>query len=294
MTKQLNRLNDFYFKFLIGNERNKAIALDFINAVLGTEDSYFTDIIYVDKDEDPETEDSKQSRLDIKGVLNDNTVIELEMQALTDDYMSERSLYYWARMYGKLLNTGDKYSKLKPAVSVIILGFNHLKDEDCWHNEYQLLNVKSKNVLTKDLRIVFLELPKLRSDDVDKNNKLELWGAYFGRKLDDSVLKEESSMACVLEAENAFTADEVMQWKYEQREKFLRDQLSTQESIKRRDAKIQEMEKSIAQKEEELAQSREEIAQSKEELAQSKVENAQKDARIKELEKQLEAALAQK
>ena len=162
MTKQLNRLNDFYFKFLIGNERNKAIALDFINAVLGTEDSYFTDIIYTKKEQEPEHVGSKESRLDIKGRLNDGTVIELEMQALTDNYMSERSLYYWARMYGSMLKSGDEYEILKPAVSIIILGYEHLADEVNWCNEYQILNVNSKRPLTNDLRIVFLELPKLR------------------------------------------------------------------------------------------------------------------------------------
>ena len=109
--------------------------------------------------------------MDIKGILNDGTVIELEMQALTDGYMTERSLYYWARMYGKLLNAGDEYKSLKPAVSVIILGVNRLKEEDYWHNEYQLLNIKSKKILTNDLRIVFLELPKLHSVHVDRNNK---------------------------------------------------------------------------------------------------------------------------
>ena len=72
----INRLNDFYFKYLMGSEKNKPIALNFINAALATKDSYFTDIIYVNKNQEPEHQDEKESRLDVKGVLNDGTVVE--------------------------------------------------------------------------------------------------------------------------------------------------------------------------------------------------------------------------
>ena len=276
MSKELNRLNDFFFKFLIGNEQNKNIALNFINAVLGTEESYFTDIIYLDKDEDPETIGSKQTRLDVKGRLNDGTIIELEMQALSDSNMSERSLYYWARMYGRLLKSGEDYKELKPAISVIILGFEHLKDEENWYNEYQLLNIESKKALTKDLRIIFLELPKLNLENKEKLDKLELWGAYFGRKLEDSVLKGDKDMASVLEAEFAFTADDVREWRYEQREKFLHDQASRDGALARADAALKEK--------------LEENAQLKEDIKEQDVRIKEKDARIKELE----ALLAQK
>lgn len=236
MTEQLNRLNDFYFKYLMGNPKNKAIALDFINAALATETSYYTDIIYVNKDEDPEHEGDKQSRLDVKARLNDGSLIDLEMQALADNSMSERSLYYWSRMYSGMLKSGDDYSSLKPAISVIVLGFEHFKDEELWHNEYQVLNVRSHKLLSKDLRIIFLELPKL-NEKIDVNSMLEVWGAYFGRKLDDANLREVGNMASVLQAELEFTADEKLRYKYEQREMFLHDQRSRENQAEARGLK---------------------------------------------------------
>lgn len=74
--------------------------------------------------------------------------------------------------------------------------------------------------MSKDFHIIFLELPKLQLENKEKLGKLEIWGAYWRRKLDDSVLNGNRDMANMLEAEYAFMADEVREGKYEQREKF--------------------------------------------------------------------------
>lgn len=87
-------------------------------------------------------------------------------------------------------------------------------------------------------------------------------------------------MASVLEAEFAFTADDVREWRCEQREKFLHDQASRDGAFARAQAALKE-------KLEENAQLKEEL---KEKDAYIKEALKDKDARIKELE----ALLAQK
>ena len=237
----INRLNDFYFKYLMGSEKNKPIALNFINAALATKDSYFTDIIYVNKDQEPEHQEEKESRLDVKGVLNDGTVVELEMQAREDLDMSVRSLYYWARMYGDELVVGEDYTGLKPAVSINVLGYAN-KDEDTWHNEYRVLNIENYKELTNHLRIVFLDLVKFEARRVQEMSDLELWGAFFSRKVSDEELKEAGIMAEAMVAEKYFTADAALRYKYEQREKFLRDQRSREEYAREEGRKEKEVE----------------------------------------------------
>ena len=90
------------------------------------------------------------------------------------------------------------------------------------------------------------------------------------------MLKGDKDKASVLEAEFAFTADDVREWRYEQREKFLHDQASRDGDLARADAALKE-------KLEENAQLKEDIKE-KDDLIK------EKDARIKELE----ALLAQK
>ena len=139
--------------------------------------------------------------------------------------MSVRSLYYWARMYGDQLVVGENYKSLKHAVSINVLGYSY-EDEDTWHNEYRVLNIENHKELTNHLRIVFLDLVKFEARRVQEMSDLELWGAFFSRKVSDEELKEASIMAEAMVAEKYFTADAALRYKYEQREKFLRDQRS--------------------------------------------------------------------
>ena len=71
-----------------------------------------------------------------------------------------------------------------------------------------------------------MDLVKFEARRVQEMSDLELWGAFFSRKVSDEELKEASIMAEAMVAEKYFTADAALRYKYEQREKFLRDQRS--------------------------------------------------------------------
>ena len=60
-----NRLNDLYFKKLMGDKNRKNLTLSFLNSILNKdEQEYFTDITFLDKDNEPLTLDGKLSKLD--------------------------------------------------------------------------------------------------------------------------------------------------------------------------------------------------------------------------------------
>lgn len=45
MAQQLNRLNDVFFKYLLGDAKKKFLTLSFINGILNrTDDTLFTDL----------------------------------------------------------------------------------------------------------------------------------------------------------------------------------------------------------------------------------------------------------
>ena len=47
-TTEINRLNDFYFKYLLGNEKRKNLTIHFLNAVLyGDETPHITDVVFI-------------------------------------------------------------------------------------------------------------------------------------------------------------------------------------------------------------------------------------------------------
>ena len=60
-----NRLNDLYFKKLLGDDKRKKLTLSFLNGILNNNDKdYFTDIVFFDKDNEPSIIDGKLSKLD--------------------------------------------------------------------------------------------------------------------------------------------------------------------------------------------------------------------------------------
>ena len=228
---KFNRLNDLYFKRLLGDKNKKSLTLNFLNSILDRDaNNYFTDITFLDKDNEPETIDGKLSKLDIRADMNDGTQIEIEVQVLPFKLMAERSLYYWSKMYAEQLGKGERYKKLKKTIAINLLNFDYLTDEKDWHNIYRLLNAKSYRKLTDHMEIHFAEIPKFKLKDIRKMRASETWIAYFSGNYDDKELEELSMnkpiMKEVMDFERSFLMDKMQRREYEQREKALRDYYS--------------------------------------------------------------------
>lgn len=228
---KFNRLNDLYFKRLLGDKNKKSLTLNFLNSILDRDaNNYFTDITFLDKDNEPETIDGKLSKLDIRADMNDGTQIEIEVQVIPFKMMAERSLYYWSKMYAEQLNKKEQYRKLKKTIAINLLSFEYLIDEEDWHNIYAILNTKSHKRLTDHMEIHFLEIPKFKLKDIRKMKASETWIAYFSGEYDDKELEELSMnkpvMKEVMDFERSFLMDKIQRREYEQREKALRDYYS--------------------------------------------------------------------
>ena len=235
--ENFNRLNDLYFKKLLGDKKRKNLTLSFLNGILNKDDeNYFTDITFLDKDNEPLTLDGKLSKLDIRADLNDGTQVDIEVQVCPFKLMAERSLYYWSKMYSEQLEKGAEYKKLKKAIAINLLAFDYLEDEQEWHNIYNLLNVKSHKKLTDHIEIHFLELPKFTLKDMRKIRASEAWIAYFSGKYSKEELEEIAmttpAIKEAVEFEDTFLQDKIERRAYEQREKAIRDYYSYMNAFK--------------------------------------------------------------
>ena len=235
--ENFNRLNDLYFKKLLGDKKRKNLTLSFLNGILNKNDeNCFTDITFLDKDNEPLSLEGKLSKLDIRADLNDGTQVDIEVQVCPFKLMAERSLYYWSKMYSEQLEKGAEYKKLKKAIAINLLAFDYLEDEQDWHNIYNLLNVKSHKKLTDHIEIHFLELPKFTLKDMRKIRVSEAWIAYFSGKYSKKELEEIAmktpAIKEAVEFEDTFLQDKIERRAYEQREKAIRDYYSYMNSYK--------------------------------------------------------------
>ena len=242
-TLKINRMNDFYFKYLLGSEQRKHLTIQFLNDVLyENEETQIEDVIFLDKDQDPDFEHEKLSKLDILAQTNRGTQIDIEVQVLKHSYLSERFLYYWAGLYGSQLKEKEQYTQLKPTISIILLDFDYLP-ETAWHNIYHICNDISKQRLTDHFDMHFIEIKKFTYSDIKKLTKLGTWAAYFSNcdeKEMEVLTMSNTVMKDVAKAENAFTNDETMRYKYMLREKAIRDYYSGLDDAKQEGIEIGE------------------------------------------------------
>ncbi len=224
-----NPMNDYLFKFIFGREERKRITLSFLNAVLNLEgEDELCDISFVDRELDPLFEDDKLSRLDLFGIANDGSRINIEVQLVNLQNMEKRTLYYWAKMY-QSIHRGDDYKELNRAITINLLNFSLLPQKQA-HTMYGLYDLPSGHRLTEDIEIHFLEIPNFEVKSVREMKRLERWLAYFSNKLNETETEElamsEAAIQEAMKAEHVFMQDEIERWQYEQREKAMRDYIS--------------------------------------------------------------------
>lgn len=227
--RNCNPLNDYLFKFIFGREERKRITLNFLNAVLDLNDvEELRDITFIDRDLEPEFEEDKLSRLDLYGVANDGSRINIEVQLVNWRNMEKRTLYYWAKMY-QSIHRGEDYVRLNRAITINLLNFILLPQPKP-HTMYGLYDLQSGHRLTEDIEIHFIEVPKFEVKSIKELKRLEKWMAYFSNKLNDEEMEElamsETAIREALDAEHIFMQDDIERWQYEQREKAVRDYIS--------------------------------------------------------------------
>lgn len=160
----LNRLNDVFFKSLLGSEERKALTLNFINSILDRdENNAFIDLIFADKEVVPQRIHGKLSLLDVLAEMNDGTRVHIEVQVLLDEYMANRTLYYWGRIYGRELEAGEPYQHLRPVITIDLLNYNQFPQYDAYSHTYHIANDQNHDILTNHLEMHFIELKKFTS-----------------------------------------------------------------------------------------------------------------------------------
>lgn len=221
--------NDLLFKFVFGREERKNITLQLINDILGRDgDDAFVDLQFRNTEFSPEKQSDKLGRLDIFGILNDGSRIDIEMQVINRRNMEKRTLFYWSHMYLHFdtLRSGDDYGALKPAISINILRYNFLP-QDNPHAAYVLYNPKTQHRLTEDLEIHFLEIPKYKNKPVQSMDRIEKWLAYFANKLDEKEKEElamkDTAIKDAMQASDRYIMDDAAYREYIARESAIWD-----------------------------------------------------------------------
>lgn len=126
--------------------------------------------------------DDKTFILDINVLLNNNTIINLEMQVLDLKDWPERSLSYLARSYDNVVK-GDEYINVKPVYHIGFLNYTIFPEYPEFFAKYRMMNIKNHNVYTTKFNLCVVDLTKIElatQEDVDTG--LVYWTQVFKAK----------------------------------------------------------------------------------------------------------------
>ena len=159
------------------------------------------------------------------------------MQVRNQHNMIDRSLYYWSNLYSSSLYKRKDYIQSNRTITINILMFKLFK-EGPYHEKCVIRRDYNGEVLTEDLEMHFIQIPKCKKEDV--KTKLDGWIQFIGNISEEGVniaMKENEEIRKAKEELEYLTGDEEARRLAELREKAIRDEVTNFNGIKREIAK---------------------------------------------------------
>ncbi len=156
---------DVVFQVLFGEPGSERITKRFLENILGEK------IETIDLSKNPilrrEYKTDKLGTLDVIAKINGKENCNIEMQVGKEDFILERILYYWSRVYSKQLKKGNHYNKLERTIAILIADFELKGLEELEYiTKWKIIEEKNRKlILTDKLEIVILELKKIKGKE---------------------------------------------------------------------------------------------------------------------------------
>ncbi|HDR7794012.1 TPA: Rpn family recombination-promoting nuclease/putative transposase [Bacillus luti] len=122
--------------------------------------------------------------------------------------MMKRSLYYWGKLYTSQLQKGMPYSALRKTITINLLNFIMFLDHKEFHTTGTLWNTKQQKLLSDDIEIHIVEIPKLTEQWHEE--KVNPWKNPFVRWLLLLSANEDEQLTKLLE-DIAMNRDPILQ-----------------------------------------------------------------------------------
>jgi len=219
----------------------------------------------------------KKYIFDLSILMNNDKIIHLELQVLSQTYWAERSLCYLCENF-KQLNAGEDYDQLKPLIQIDILDFELYENSKEFYATYHLANDKNHRIYSDKLSLHVLELNKEGyATEEDKSYRIDYWARLFKATTWEELKQlatEYTDLQSTVEAIYRVNADEQALAEIIEHERYLRDQRTQQSIMQRQTATITEQANTIAVQKQKIAAQVSKIAEKDAEIEKLRAEIA--------------------
>ena len=147
--------NDYLFRAFL--QKNNQALKGLICSLLHLSVNDITSVEITNPIELGEYINEKTYFLDVRLLLNNKTIINLQMQVINEHNWPERSLTYLRRSFDNL-NAGDTYQNVKSAIQIGLLDFTLFPDHPEFYAIYKLLNVKNYSLYSDKIQLSVVDL----------------------------------------------------------------------------------------------------------------------------------------
>ncbi len=242
-------MNDYMFRAVL--QENEIVLKGLISSLLHLPSGAIQSTTILNPIELGKTFNDKTFVLDIKVLLNDETIINLEMQVAKQDFWTNRSLSYLCSIFQNL-ESGDDYSNVKPAYHIGILDFSPFPDYPEFYATNQMINVKKHYIYNGNFTLNVLDLNQIHlATEEDKAYKIDYWAKLFKAKTWEELrmlAQKDNAFKETCETVYKLNQNEEVRYLCEMREEGQRILRTYESLLKMKDEKLAETAAALAEK----------------------------------------------
>jgi predicted transposase/invertase (TIGR01784 family) len=194
MPRYINPYTDFGFKKLFGEEANKDLLTDFLNAVLPPE-NHVADLTFRNPEQLPDNIVDRKAIFDIACTGEHGESFTVEMQKAKQLYFKDRALFYSSFPIQRQAQKGDWNFHLNPVFLVAVLDFEYDEHEER-RKLYRIVTLKDQDgdPFLETLKMIFLQMPLFQMPESALVTQKDKW-LFFLKNLESfddipSILRE--------------------------------------------------------------------------------------------------------
>ena len=186
MDRLLDPKNDWAFKQVFGQEKNKNILISFLNAIFKDIQDEIVDVTFLKVETDTEIITLRQSIVDVLCKTVDGRHFIVEMQRASDTGFIQRAVEYASRVYlnqrsieKKIKNDKGGYNKMRPVIFLAIMEKTLFPKKEAYLSHHQFRDIVTGEQDIKEMSFTFLELSKFNKHFEELNDDIDQWAYYF-------------------------------------------------------------------------------------------------------------------
>lgn len=269
--------NDYLFHILL--QENNRMLKALIASVLHYSPDTIKSAEITNPIEHGKTLDEKTFILDVKVLLNNSSIINLEMQVVNYNDWPERSLVYLCRAFDSITR-GSDYTDLRPVVQISFLNFPLFEDEQEFCSTFKLININTGKVYTDKFSMSVVYLPYIENATAaDIAHHVSDWAAMFKAKTWEDLKMLAAKNPDIEDAITTtfhVTQDDLLREEMERREEYIIHELAMKNRFKRVTSDLKKANEALVEKDAVIADMDAEIANKDAEIARLKALLAEK------------------